>query len=357
MHAGLLLLTAALAQPPQQPAPFLPDTPRQPPQPILQAPQPELLQPQPQLPAQPQPFQQPPPFQPPPIQPPLPRQGPPPPPPSPFVPDRGCRSLEDGWWFGVELDLLKPHDNARLHGNVTRPDGSVVTVASQPSSLEWTVSPSFEVGYRLPQGLGGFALTYRFLADEGTHTITDAAGRSANLKSRINFNVWDFDYVSARFEPSPRWEIQWRLGIRAVTHFFDVSTSEDTFQLRPSNYFTGVGPHAAVEADRELALLQGFALMARLDGAVLLDNDKQRYYDTTIDPVNGNQTAVLAERHSQTAEMLRAELGLRYTPPAWEEVHFSTGYVVEYWWGLAGGNGTSLNMVTQGIFFRGQIDF
>src|SRR5262249_31764533 len=248
-----------------------------------------------------------------------------------------------------------PRATARPAG-VRRAGGGPASAPPPAPPLDGPVRPPSEAASRLPECYGGFALSYRFLIDEGRRTVATDAG-DVTRKSRLNVNVWDFDYVSARYEPLPRWDLRWRVGIRAVTNFYDARETLGVFETRASNYYTGVGPHAAFEVSRELPVLSSLAVMARLDGAVLLGNDKQRYYDIAAAPVNGDETDVLGQRRSQSAQMLRAELGLRYTPAALETLHFSTGYQVEHWWGLAGPGGTNVELATQGIFFRGQIDF
>ena len=42
------------------------------------------------------------------------------------------------------------------------------------ATLNWTVSPRFEAGYRLPSGFGEIDVSYRFLLTEGAGTCRPA---------------------------------------------------------------------------------------------------------------------------------------------------------------------------------------
>src|SRR5207253_2591637 len=103
-----------------------------------------------------------------------------------------------GWFGQVDVGYLAPHLKNELINTVTFADGSTTTVGLPAARLDWTVSPRFEVGYRLPTGFGGISLSYRFLVAEGTDFIAGLDG-SAVLKSRLDFHVADLDWSSREY--------------------------------------------------------------------------------------------------------------------------------------------------------------
>ncbi len=68
--------------------------------------------------------------------------------------------------------------------------GDVVIVPM--AKLDWTVSPRFELGYRLPSGFGEVDVAYRFLLADGTGSTpagsTASPDAAAALSSHLNSN-------------------------------------------------------------------------------------------------------------------------------------------------------------------------
>jgi hypothetical protein len=288
----------------------------------------------------------------------------PPPPPSPFAPadpgrhgwgPYGPGSNCDPYFATVDLDLVGPAVKNRLRANVARTDGSITTVTVPSADLDWTVMPRFEIGFRLPDNAGAFAFGYRFLVSEGTDHDNLTGGR---IKSRLNVNVFDFDYITSPYEPFPRWELKWWVGARLATNFYDSrDLAADGEGPRASNYFVGAGPHAGLEVDRHLPLIPGLALMGRIDGSVLIGQVRQRYVVNALGPADELVADEFTQRKTQTAEVLRLEAGARYTPPGLEFMTFSTGYLFERWWDVGRAGDARLELTTQGVFFRGEFNF
>ena len=62
-----------------------------------------------------------------------------------------------GWFAGAEASLVGPHVKNELKNMVPFAGRPVPDkIALQSANLDWTVSPRFEVGYRLPSGFGEF---------------------------------------------------------------------------------------------------------------------------------------------------------------------------------------------------------
>ena len=125
--------------------------------------------------------------------------------------------------------------------------------------LNWTVSPRFELGYRLPSGFGEVDVAYRFLLAEGTGSTADpiaAPDATAALRSHLNIHVGDLDYASRETSLGPSWGMKWRIGLRYADVFFDSRADEPLaaaaagsgiFERSISNNFWGIGPHATLE--------------------------------------------------------------------------------------------------------------
>ena len=75
---------------------------------------------------------------------------------------------QPGWLFDVEMDILGTHVINHLGENTTPPIFAAGGGANVPMApLNWTVSPRFEAGYRLPSGFGEVDVSYRFLIRMG----------------------------------------------------------------------------------------------------------------------------------------------------------------------------------------------
>ena len=239
----------------------------------------------------------------------------------------------------------------RLSGTVTFPDGSMGTVQPPQASLDWTVAPRLEVGYRFPDSFGDLSASYRFLVSEGRGTDITAAG-ALDLRSRLDLNQFDFDYTSAPFSPGPFWDLKWRVGARLADVYFDSRVSSGVFDQQASNNFFGAGPHFALDAERRIGLLPGFAAFGSIDGAVLVGQIHQHFQDDG-GPLGADDT----ERRTQSVPVLTLKAGFSYTPPRLEFVHFTTGYEFERWWNLARLGGSAGEVTDQGIFLRAEFDY
>jgi hypothetical protein len=271
-----------------------------------------------------------------------------------------------GLFANVEMDIVGVHVKNRLTNSVTIDGVETDTVHVPGAQLGWTVSPRFELGYRLPDGCGEFTLGYRFLTAEGTNPLVgdQIVGQ---VKSRVNLNEIDFDYGSREFSLAPNWDMKWKLGVRVAGVYYDACASEQTLpdmfaalqiQERTSNNFWGAGPHAGLQLTRQLDI-PGLALYGQLEGATLLGQIHQRFSETfTFSEVSNlaiqGSTSL---RHSQAVPILNLQLGLRWSPPGWRRAQFFAGYEFETWWSLGQVDSSNLELTDQGVFFRGEFSF
>jgi hypothetical protein len=351
MLAALVLLLSgiAFAQPlPPSPIPVAPPLPPPgaPPVPPPQAP----LQP----PVQPAPWQPPPPALP--AVPPAPSTGLADPGPNGWGPIYGPPSDVPTFFLGLDLDVVKPVVKDQLHGTVFLPDGTTSTLNVGRADLPWTVSPRFELGYKLPDSLGEFVLGYRFLVSDGSGTLTSDAG-DFGVRTRFNMNLLDLDYNCAKYEPGPRWSMQWTVGARIAWFYYDTTMSNDTLSQSASNYFDGAGGHAAFKVERQVSLLPSFGFFAKVDGSFLVGTIHQNFNEATFD-ANGNLEGGSTQlRKTQSVESLSFQTGISYTPPNLEFLRFELGYEYEHWFSLGRLDSSNLELTTQGAFLRGRFDF
>jgi len=321
-------------------------------------------QPQPPTLGQPQPLTPPPPA---PLNPPPPPLSPPPPPSAPplyqpadpgpngWGPFQGPSS-DPSFLVNLELQVLKPVLRNQLTNTVNMPDGTTIQVAPQGESLNATVSPEIQVGYRMSDSLGDLLLSYRFIVSQGTGTVADDP-LGTMLKTRLNINIVDFDYATARYAPVPRWDMQWTIGIRYTSVFFDNDATNEFTDMHASNYFSGAGPHAALEVQRHIDPLPSFAIFAKVDAGVMIGQLTQKYTLTGFD-ANGNlEQGETDVRHTQSVPMLDARIGLSYSPPQMETLRFSLGYQFEQWWSIGQLGDSRGDLSSHGGFFRAELDF
>ncbi len=276
---------------------------------------------------------------------------------SPFAPVSFCRDF----YVALELDILKPVVTNHLSGTVVLPDGTTAAVAVPQASLHWTVSPTFEVGAFLPDGLGQFSVSYRFLLANGSASAIAADGGDGNLRSHLDANIVDLDYGTPRAVLAPQWEWSARLGFRLAQVYFNTQVSDPLSSEETTNWFLGGGPHARLEIARALTWnwARGLAVFGRIDGAVLVGEVQQRYllsFDEPDGTTFGGSTTI---HHTETLPLLNLVAGLSYTPPFWTQGHLALGYEYEEWFRLGHIDGTPSNgrLTTNGVFLRAQVDY
>jgi hypothetical protein len=260
-------------------------------------------------------------------------------------------------FLSVELGFLAPTVKNHLAGVVVRPDGTVDPIAPPRTDFGVAVSPRFDLGYILPDHQGELSVGYRFIVDQATNDTT-FEGLDGSTRSRLDVNIFDFDYATTRFEVYRQLELQLRLGARLGSFFYDAQIANDFLGQRATNYFLGAGPHFAVDAYRHIVLIPGLDLFARLDGTVLIGQSKQTFAEQ-FTAADGTTIAALdsSVRHTQAVPGVLFQAGLSYTPPRLEYLHFAAGYQFERYWDLGHFSSSSLDLTTNGGFLRGQIDF
>jgi hypothetical protein len=243
-----------------------------------------------------------------------------------------------------------------------RPTGDTLTLPS--AAMPWTVSPWFDLGYRLPDSLGLVSLNYRFVADQGSGTAL-LLDQPAALHSRLTQHVVNLDYGTTPCAFAPHCDFAWRFGVEFADVFFDSALRDGpVFQQASNNYF-GVGPHARLDLIHHLCGVPGLSLFGRVEGAVDFGRISQKFREQV--PDRGGLVGGLWEQNGmQTVPTLLLQAGLDYVPPALPCATFTLGYFYEHWWYLgqlgseadAGTQSASRGEVdSMGVFVRARWDF
>jgi hypothetical protein len=265
-----------------------------------------------------------------------------------------------GCFADAEIGFFASHVKNHLVNAVQIGNNTPDIVQLPSASLDWTVSPRFEVGYRLPSGFGEFVMGYRFLVTEGS-TNTIGLDGFANLKSRLDMNVFDWDYASREYSLWPNCEMKWRVGVRLAYVYFDSQSIEPIglaaagsgiFEQGESNSFVGFGPHAGVELSHHFGDT-GLSLTGRVDFASLLGRIRQGFFEQST-TFNDGETR---NSGSQGVPTVNVQAGLSWQPPQCKGVSFFLGYQYEHWWSIGQLGDSSAEVTDQGIFIRAAYNF
>jgi hypothetical protein len=275
---------------------------------------------------------------------------------------------QPGWFAGVDLAVVGPHVKNRLTDMVQIGNQMPDTVHLPSAELNWTVSPRIDLGYRLPSGFGEFALAYQTLSTDGSGSVLGPDG-VADLKSRLDVNIGDLDYLSREMSLWPHCGMKWWFGLRLANVYFDSQANEafagaaagsGVFATHTTNHFLGGGPHYGLELTRHWEET-GLSLMVRADGATLLGRVQQDFLEvsTSPGPAGGLLTGETRRSNPQDVPMLNVFLGVTWQPPRYPYLHLSAGYEYEYWWNV-GRLSTSTSRgewSEQGILMRAGFNF
>jgi hypothetical protein len=265
--------------------------------------------------------------------------------------------MPPGWFASIELEVIAPDLSVHLSGPVAVA-GVSSPVQLPGADLNWTGALRLEVGYRFPDG-ASLVGAYRNVTASGTGGIAnfDPAG-GAFLRTRLNMNVFDFDYVSAEIPFSPLWDLQWRLGLRVAINYFDSQATGQVIAKDASSLFGGAGPHFGAEVRRALEVLPGLSAYGRLEGALVIGAVSQ-HFDEWVQLGGGSVTGGDSRSDGVRAvPVLGFETGLSYRPPLLSPwVRFAAGYEIERWWGLGNIGDSHADLTVQGLFFRGEFRY
>jgi hypothetical protein len=282
-----------------------------------------------------------------------------------------------GPFFNVETQFLAIHLRNQMFNSVPLADGSLDTVRFNANPIDETVSPRFEVGWRLPDGWGELRFGYRFLVSSGSGSLaaqrilTDPNGNliltdlgSAHEGGRLNFNVADFAYWSREYSLERRWEMRWGVGARMMFLYYDSHFTVDDpgtgagslLSQGMSDSTRAYGGFAALDLSYRTAV-PGLALCGRIDAGQLFGRVKQIYNVQVVGADGGPQNAALRNDGSIGPPMLNLQFGLTYTVPDWNNSRFLIGYQRETWWQIGRLDEARGQLEVQGLVLRAEINF
>jgi hypothetical protein len=280
-----------------------------------------------------------------------------------------------GPFFDVETRLVAVHLRNQPSNFVALPDGSTDALRFGGNALDDSVSPRFELGWRLADGWGDLRFSYRFLATSGSNQtpslriLTDANGNTtltdlgnAHQGGRFDLNVADFAYWSREFSLDEQWEMRWGVGARMAFVYFDSHFTVDSpgagqgsvLSQGMSSTTRAYGGFAALDLSYRTAV-PGLAVFGRLDAGQLFGRVKQIYNEQ----LTGGGPLPLSTRNDGSVglPMLDAQVGLSYTVPGWNKSRFLIGYEQEVWWQVGRLNDARGQLEDYGLFLRAEINY
>jgi hypothetical protein len=270
-----------------------------------------------------------------------------------------------GPYFNTEASVVGVHLRNQLTNTVVINPTRTDTVRFPGNQLSTTVTPRFELGYRFPDGWGGIQLGYRFLATQGSDTLTTGNGDAAQ-HGRFVANLVDLDYVSREFSLGPDWEMRWAIGVRAGflyfdsrLHFLSPATDPGTVLAQAeTNMLRFYGAHGLLELDRRLAV-PGLALFGRMEAVGAWGRIKQTFTEDLVPAPDGSVPPFGLARHDTSVgiPMLNMQVGLSYTLPGRSHTRFLIGYQYEVWWQIGRVENSRGQLDDQGLFLRAEFNF
>jgi hypothetical protein len=261
-----------------------------------------------------------------------------------------------GWFGGLEFGIVKPHVNSNQSGMLSFGSLGLDTVQLPMASLDAAVAVRFDLGYRLADNCGGVLVSYRTLSTEGHATILDFDPLGdGQLRSRLDMDVFDFDYVTPTLPLGRRVDLRARLGVRLADVFFDSRALGQVFEQRQSNHFIGAGPHAGLDLWYH-SEIPGLGVFARVDGALPIGSVHQNFeesFELDDGTVVGSAASQSATRVVPT---ISAQVGVGWQPMG-TRLLFSAGYEFEYWWDIGHVGDSRATLWDQGGFFRVEFRF
>ncbi len=285
-------------------------------------------------------------------------------------------AAQPGWYTDVQADVLFVHLRNQLGGPVpNKLTGATDFVSFGGPEMDPTVSPTFEVGYRLPDGWGALQIGYRFLATSGRSQLAtspaDVVQADVDAFGRVDYNLVDFSYVSREYSLDPNWNMRWGIGARATFLFFDsrgaiINPASDpgaVLAQTESNHIRLYSAQGFLDVERHVCV-PGLCAFGRLEASDGYARNSQNYTET----VAGNPSSFPVSFQnrfdgSTGVSSLRGELGLSYTVAEWNCTRFLIGGIYETWFQIGRQSPTSGVIDTRGqldvygLFLRAEINF
>jgi hypothetical protein len=231
--------------------------------------------------------------------------------------------------------------------------------------MNWTISPQFTAGYRLPSGFGEFLMSYRFFNTQGTSLIptanTGLGGATALETSRLSLNQLDLDYSSREYTPYPRVGVRWWVGMRLLDFYYASAAAASAApfgsidQVQATDQIPAIGGHAGLELDWALRYA-GLMVVNKVDFAGFGAKTNQNFSASSSTLGTG---ASVRDSRGTGAPYVNWQLGIAWQPPQFPCARFFMGGQMEYWWGI-GDNYNDLarfSVGSNGIVWQAALNF
>lgn len=288
-----------------------------------------------------------------------------PPPPSEIPPPPGEPPVfctmptgpKPGVYFGLDFVFAAPHVANGLHASVFTPPFFLDEVRLPGADLDGTLSPKLTLGYRLANGWGGFAVTYRNLSTDGHEVVDglDPLGESS-LFSRLDINEVGVHYTTGEFPLGALWSLRWEVGARLASVYFDSQSAGLFLGQQTSNHFLGAGPQVALDVTRELPGT-GFALFGRVDFAEMLGRVQQRFAERIGDAAAPIGFGAAEQDGNQGVPYLGLQLGASWLSHPNGRYRVTTGYQFDQWWNVGKISTSHGDVQSHGLFLRSELNF
>jgi hypothetical protein len=162
--------------------------------------------------------------------------------------------------------------------------------------------------------------------------------------------------------------MKWRVGVRLSAIYFDSRQVEPfaaaaagggIFDVRDTDHWVGMGPHAGLELARKFDPSGQWSGLIRTDFTTMIGRQRQGFFEVSTTPGPGG-LPLAGDTHvsgSQDVPIAHLEVGINWHP--YREVFLFVGYQYEYWWNVGRLNleGSHGYFYDQGVVLQGQINF
>jgi hypothetical protein len=271
-----------------------------------------------------------------------------------------------GWYAEFDIGIMKPHLDSHLStpAGINGPTGGPITIGNSP--LNWAGVPEFSLGYRFGQGAGELRVSYRYLNSEGTESLgADALGNPAQLRSTLNVQNLDFDYISPEYISDGQdfsrllfRDLRAGIGLRAVAAYFDNRASGYPItDTHVSSAFGGVGPRMFVELHQDLGR-PDFQFYTRLSASGVLGPILQQYDQTMA--AGGTSNFGYYDTHNKNIGIgiFQVESGFSWEPQGLgRRWRFTAAYSWERWWNFGRTDSSDAELTLQGAVIRAEFRY
>jgi hypothetical protein len=290
-----------------------------------------------------------------------------------------------GWFADVDVTAFKPKVRGTFNSQ-TFLDGTFPgnPVSLGPGTMDWSLMPKIELGYRYEHGLGDLRMSYRRFDASGTDPIAgfDSSGVGTQNTS-VKINIIDLDFFGSlefNAESMPvimtllkspfRWglgkptvrnrlvpplEMRWFFGFRYANLAYDTVGHGDLLLEHVHERFEGAGVHFGIDLNERLPTEAPLFLHARAEGSGIYGLMSQQF---TRQVAGGAGATGGFSNDGIGVPTVTLELGVAWVPN-WpnRDIRATLAYQYEEWFSWAQVGSTNADLFSNGILLRGEYKF